>query len=461
MQTLCDINIPLKKDCEQRVHALVSQKKMAKRRRSRSRSRERDFELPSRDTRRQSKDYRWSVSKRNDRSRKQRYNKREHNVQCAQRIPRRFERRWTKREIHERSGKRGATLSAIDREKFIREFPHLELFRHRCMGQRDRELYLHNPHCRQVFASFRHPVETRRFSRILDDKSPRMRYQRRRNEWKTTEHWGQRKLLMSEIEVLTEHAEEGRVVVYAGAAPGDHTNFLSELFPQLTFVLVDPSPFTTKPSDKITIIEDFFTDEVAESFATDEYKDRVLFISDIRSFDSTQDDAEKEERVEIDMQMQQRWVETIQPVASMLKLRFPYKPGKTTYLDGDIYLPVWGPRTTSEARLISTKPYTKRTYDHNHYEDGMYAHNAVVRSSYHNVPDKYLQLGVGYDRCYDCMAEIHIIERYLEKAEHLEDEARSFLGLVERIDKECSKSGRTLLVKKDIDDYVWQEAGVY
>jgi cap2 methyltransferase len=329
------------------------------------------------------------------------------------------------------------------------------------MGYHDRKLYLLNPHCRQVFATYRHPIETTQFSRVLDSNSPRMRYQRRRNEWKTTEHWGQRKLLMSEIEFLTMHAKKGRVVVYAGAAPGDHTNFLSEMFPEVTFVLVDPSPFTTKPSDKITIIQDFFTDELAASFATEEYKDRVLFVSDIRSFDSTQDDMEKEERVQIDMEMQQRWVETIQPVACMLKLRFPYKRGMTEYLDGDIYLPVWGPRTTSEARLIATKPYTKRKYQHSYYEDGMYAHNATVRSAYHDVSDWHLSLGVGYDRCYDCMAEIHIIEQYLASVSHLEDDGTlSFLGLVERIDAECSKSGRTLGIRRDIDDYVWEEAGL-
>ena len=30
------------------------------------------------------------------------------------------------------------------------------------------------------------------------------------------------------------------------------------------------------------------------------------------------------------------------PFKAMLKFRFPYTAGKTEYLDGDIYLPVWG-----------------------------------------------------------------------------------------------------------------------
>jgi DNA mismatch repair ATPase MutL len=39
--------------------------------------------------------------------------------------------------------------------------------------------------------------------RILDDNSPRLPYRRRQGERKTVIHWGQRKLLLSEIEFLT------------------------------------------------------------------------------------------------------------------------------------------------------------------------------------------------------------------------------------------------------------------
>jgi hypothetical protein len=58
-------------------------------------------------------------------------------------------------------------------------------------------------------------------------------------------HWGQRKLLLSEIEFLTDWAPLDRdsIVVYAGAAPGTHIAFLAEMFPRLSFVLVDPSEF--------------------------------------------------------------------------------------------------------------------------------------------------------------------------------------------------------------------------
>ena len=42
----------------------------------------------------------------------------------------------------------------------------------------------------------------------------------------------------------------------------------------------------------------------------------------------------------------------------MLKFRLPYVPpvGFTEYLDGDLFLPVWDGRTTSESRLVVTDP---------------------------------------------------------------------------------------------------------
>lgn len=86
---------------------------------------------------------------------------------------------------------------------------------------------------------------------------------RRRGERKSTVHWGQRKLLLSEIEFLTLYSEPGITVVYAGAAPGTHIGYLSRLFPEVSrFVLVDPSPFTCQPSDRIVVRNEYMTTEV-------------------------------------------------------------------------------------------------------------------------------------------------------------------------------------------------------
>ena len=60
-------------------------------------------------------------------------------------------------------------------------------------------------------------------------------------------HWGQRKLMLSEMELLLlQGTGEGITVVYAGAAPGTHIKLLSELFPSTHFHLYDPAPFTVK-----------------------------------------------------------------------------------------------------------------------------------------------------------------------------------------------------------------------
>jgi hypothetical protein len=75
-------------------------------------------------------------------------------------------------------------------------------------------------------------------------------------------HWGQRKLLLSEIEFLTKFSVPGATVLYAGAAPGTHTLYLIELFPELKFVLVDPAPFSNKLKEgpQCLLRQEFFTD---------------------------------------------------------------------------------------------------------------------------------------------------------------------------------------------------------
>ncbi len=45
---------------------------------------------------------------------------------------------------------------------------------------------------------------------------------------------------VTEIEFLTHYARNGNyLVIYVGAAPGIHINYLSELFPNVSFVLID------------------------------------------------------------------------------------------------------------------------------------------------------------------------------------------------------------------------------
>jgi hypothetical protein len=254
------------------------------------------------------------------------------------------------------------------------------------------------------------------FTRALSAEYPQLPYRRRKNEAKTTIHWGQRKLLMSEIEFLSMYARPGDVVLYVGAAPGTHTPVLIDLFPQLSFVLVDPAPFSAKlrEGERVRLRQENFGDAVAQEYAG--LSERLLFLSDVRSCDpSLMENETVEAHVQQDMQAQMRWHTTMRPRRSMLKFRLPWKPGNSEYLDGQVFLPVWGPITTTEARLITPEHSTAtRVYDHSEYEQQMFFFNTVGRvARYRHDVDTSPASGDGLDYCYDCTAEIHILTLFL------------------------------------------------
>jgi len=71
-------------------------------------------------------------------------------------------------------------------------------------------------------------------------------------EFVTNLHLGQRKLFLNELQFLTKYSNlfneksdesKSEYVIYAGAAPNNHIYFLYELFPNIKFIIVDPSPF--------------------------------------------------------------------------------------------------------------------------------------------------------------------------------------------------------------------------
>lgn len=160
------------------------------------------------------------------------------------------------------------------------------------------------------------PFYNETLHRTLQSTAPQKKYFRRVNCIKTTIHWGQRKLLLSEIEFLTKYVKPGKSynIVYAGAAPGIHTGMLTELFPRNKFILIDPEKFRVKSSDNIVIRRELFTNEIAEEYSE---LDNLLFISDIRSGKSS-------DHVSRDMEMQRKWVEIMNPMACMLKFRLPW-----------------------------------------------------------------------------------------------------------------------------------------
>ena len=317
-----------------------------------------------------------------------------------------------------------------------------------------------NPHCMEIFLNsppmdfFVNPV----FSRTLEENAEEMEY---RSSWdmyngnmrKTRLHWGQRKLLMAEIEFLTLIGRENlrdALVVYAGAAPGTHMTYLCGLFPEVKFLLVDPAPFQVKASAQVAIIYDLFTDEMARVIASVcDVHTPVYFISDVRSTDPTSGQTREimEGQVFSDHVDQMRWHELMGSRRSMLKFRLPWNTAQTEYLDGDIYLPVWGTRTTTECRLITHEqfPCKKKVYDNVKLERQMMYFNNVTR---HSLFPHRVVGGEGIDHCYDCTAECHILGRYLEAYPERQDAAKGVCGTVSDMSRGVSRrlsSRRTLL----------------
>lgn len=410
---------------------------------------------------------------------------------------------------------------------------------------------------------------------FLTESMPVVPYQRRRHELKSIVHWGQRKLLMSEIQFLVDYASAGDLVVYAGAAPGTHTEFLGSLFSDIFFLLVDPCDFSFRDGARqgqIRLLHrTYFTDKIARAFCEEvkagdaewkeflssmessyevqienlkqsqaqkiekllqifhqrrrismhelsqsvcgstlsedfeawlddlipvhmtpslvnalpllnggrwemakhrgcelvmpqtlslhdrsrdgtfseirkhlgtiadvklmEFKEmvranirnlveskqrlerqgKVLFISDVRSACPGKMDEETTERyVKNDQDNQMRWVQLMKPKESMLKFRLPYRAGKTEYMDGIIYLPVWGPQTTTETRFVP-KPSdgsVLKTWINEDYEGRMFHFNTHERTIFY---DHLMANRHPYDRCFDCASEVHILVSYVRK----------------------------------------------
>ena len=265
-----------------------------------------------------------------------------------------------------------------------------------------------SPHSLQA----RFPRNDIPFQRLLLSSAPMSVYTKRADgEKRSVIHWGQRKLLMSEIEFLLQTQTQRCVIIYAGAAPGTHVQILSDLFPMHRFILVDPSPFTVQADgDRIITHQCMFTDELAHDLKSEYADAHLLFVSDVRSSDFERESTqENERRIRADMDAQAQWHAILRPIKSMLKFRLPYTPGDTTYLKGEVFLPVWGPPSTTECRLVVDTDAEVQTYNHTDHEQRMFHFNKVTRPALypHGVR------GCGLDHCYDCTAEVNILRDYL------------------------------------------------
>ena len=308
-----------------------------------------------------------------------------------------------------------------------------------------------NKHCRQSLFHIalpylaKDPVCFKQFTfknRILGKDEPTMKYKKRPDKWRSTLHWGQLKLLECEITllmimrairaILKSVACKGKsvLVVYAGAAPGEHIPILAEMFPTYDFHCYDPASYCNqlknyalKSVGRIILTNGYFDKECANKYVErcDNKYENLVFISDIRTADPRiQSDEIVENCIEKDMFRQKEWCLIINPDISMLKFRLPWKKGVTEYLSGKILKQTFAPTTSTESRLIITRDdlnfmrdngLTK--YDNQTYEMQLMYHNTITRSYLYNHPIKNVP---GLDHCYDCTSLVLTMKNYYQSS---------------------------------------------
>ena len=223
-------------------------------------------------------------------------------------------------------------------------------------------------------------------------------------------HLGQRKLLLTEVNFLTNHGDLSTNIIYIGAAPGHHIPFLSELFPNHNFYLYDPRDFAIEETNNILIFQKYFELNDVQDL------DNFILISDIRQEINLKSMSQDEicHLVMEDMELQKNWVISLKPKVSLLKFRIPLFCDTFEYLNGDLLLQPWAPESTFETRLIVPENITNEVYKTSDY---LILINGLKERRQTNVYNHGLPLKrvPGLDNCFDCNLEISIWKQYLHK----------------------------------------------
>ncbi len=287
------------------------------------------------------------------------------------------------------------------------------------LSEKWQRVYDNNPHLREVFMN-RRSIEKfdkdfTKENRVLSppsQQSANSNVNMTPKKYSTTEHWGQRKLLLTEIEFLTNYGSDDEyTVIYAGAAPGSHIPYLSSLFPKLDFFLIDDKEFSIKPAGKIQIRAEKFTNDLAKRYSSSNPK--LIFICNVHTFRAQ---ADGQNDVKEDMENQMNWFTLMKPHVSLLNFRLSHQSGKTQYLKGHQIIEPWASKRSTECRLVVKKDAKMIDYNYRDFEDDLVYFQNVTRVMYykHNMDDVDSQ---GLDHCYDCRAEIFILQEYLTKVQ--------------------------------------------
>ena len=266
-------------------------------------------------------------------------------------------------------------------------------------------------------------------------------------------HYGQLKLYMSCLQFIVKYWDPELnprpKLVYVGAAPCSWALLLAKQFPVFEFHLYDPEAFdiTLQEYDMndstrdvqsdinradIYLYKRLFTDADTQDWKG---KPDVFFVSDIRPFSYEKEGEEGEQTVHENMELQSKWIKSIEPAFSQVKFKLPYsktwnppingEPDFTyRYLDGRIYFQQWVGPLSTETRLVSSPPYRDIEYNFRMYEEMLFHHNTIERNgnvtSYVNLIDgtsgPYPQLSLyGLYNDLDSTMTIRIILEYLAK----------------------------------------------
>ena len=309
----------------------------------------------------------------------------------------------------------------IDRLEIDRNFPVKALK----LSKQDQQIYNRNPHLREVFMN-KEQLKPNNKPFTIDDRLLKVvptKYDFNNTESRklsTTEYWGQRKLLLTEIEFLIHHTTSNRenLVVYAGAGSSLHIPYLCSLFPDHEFFLFDTSEFTFQAGSKIHIKKEKFTDKSAERFGN--LPRNVLFICNVRTFNQN---SNVDTDMMTDMDNQASWHKKMKPAASLLNFRPPRTPGKTRYFKGYLIIEPWTSHRTTECRLVVKGDAQLIDYDNMEFAGALhlFQNDKRIRFYEHNMDDFKNE---GLDHCYDCQTEIFILQEYLTQIQKVSDDDR-------------------------------------
>lgn len=225
-------------------------------------------------------------------------------------------------------------------------------------------------------------------------------------------HIGQLKLFLSTLQFLLYYAPKNREVhvVYPGSAPGNNTYFITKLFPQCKWHLIDPTPHAKNLLNSPNVVfvkQDLFTPEIVQDRKEALHNKYVLLISDIRLNNNN-------ESVERDNQLQRSWVEELKPNYAQLKFRLSRMSKNPEYLDGTCYLQMYPRKDSTETRLVvkGKGGIKTKVYSEDYYEGVLYYYNKILRTSHY--PNHYTRIEA-LDHCHDCSSMIQLLKEYQEK----------------------------------------------